>query len=92
MEINTSFKLAPTPPSQNTSKATANDVKGTGQEQVQLSGAAQLKGTEPPINVSRVEEIKRAIAEGRFKTNPEAIADRLITLSQELISTQHNKG
>lgn len=58
-------------------------------DQVQLSGVAHLEGNEaPPIDSARVQEIKAAIAEGRFRINPEAIAERLIGTAQELIAAQ----
>ena len=34
--------------------------------------------TAPMVNAERVAEIKQAIAEGRFKVNPERIADGLL--------------
>lgn len=36
------------------------------------------------VNTARVEAIKQAISEGRFKINPEAIADGLIATAKEL--------
>jgi negative regulator of flagellin synthesis FlgM len=37
------------------------------------------------VDVARVNEIKQAIAEGRFKVNPDVVADRLLKTVQELI-------
>lgn len=37
------------------------------------------------VDAARVAEIKQAIAEGRFKINPEVVADRLLATVQELI-------
>lgn len=37
------------------------------------------------VNTARVEEIKQAIAEGHFKVNPEAVADRLIETVKEML-------
>ncbi|MDD3481921.1 flagellar biosynthesis anti-sigma factor FlgM [Azovibrio restrictus] len=85
MKVDNTLKAAPTPPSRTASKPVGTAVVG---EQVKLSDAAQLKGSEPPVNSSRVQEIKQAIAEGRFRVNPEAIADRLISTAQELINAQ----
>lgn len=52
----------------------------------QLAGA--LGGSEkPPVNAARIQEIKQAISEGRFKINPEAIADRLIESARDLLSS-----
>ena len=91
MEINTSFNPPPLQPARTNNKAAAGTAQ-VSQEQVSLSEAAQLKSAESPVNSSRVAEIRQAIAEGRFKTNPEAIADRLISLSQELVNTQSQMG
>jgi len=44
-------------------------------------------GEAPVVNTARVEEIKQAMAEGRFRVNPEAVADRLIDTVRELINT-----
>ena len=37
------------------------------------------------VNAERINEIREAIAEGRFKVNPEVVADRLLATVQELI-------
>lgn len=42
------------------------------------------------VDTARVAEIKQAISEGRFKVNPEAVADRLLETVRELI--QSKKG
>ncbi len=39
------------------------------------------------IDAARVEEIKQAIAEGRFKVNADVVADKLIDTVRELISS-----
>ncbi|MDR1647188.1 MAG: flagellar biosynthesis anti-sigma factor FlgM [Zoogloeaceae bacterium] len=41
-----------------------------------------------PFDDARVAEIKAAIAEGRFRINPETIADSIIRTAQELIEAQ----
>ncbi len=58
-------------------------------EAVSLSPlAGSLRGGEaPPVNSARIQEIKQAIAEGRFKINPEAIADRLIESARDLVGS-----
>lgn len=38
------------------------------------------------VDAARVSEIKQAISEGRFKVNPDVVADRLLQTVQELIS------
>lgn len=55
------------------------------------STASQLRSMEdgldssPPINAAKIAEIKQAISEGRFKMNPEVVADRLIATVRDLI-------
>lgn len=54
----------------------------------QLAGIEAALGNVPVVDMQRVEEIKLAIAEGRFKVNPEVIADKLLETVQELIRAQ----
>jgi negative regulator of flagellin synthesis FlgM len=42
----------------------------------------------PVIDRARVEEIKQAMAEGRFKVNTEVVADKLIDTVRELIRSR----
>jgi negative regulator of flagellin synthesis FlgM len=39
-----------------------------------------------PFDAARVEEIKQAIRDGRFKVNAEVVADRLIESMKELLA------
>jgi negative regulator of flagellin synthesis FlgM len=48
-------------------------------------------GDRPPVNSARILEIKQAISEGRFKINPEAIADRLIESARDLVSSNSKR-
>ena len=64
---------------------------GTG-DRVQLSPlASQLQAIEsgmansPVVDSARVAEIRRAIADGRFKVNPDAVADHLLQTARELL-------
>ena len=41
----------------------------------------------PVVDVERVAEIKRAIAEGRFQINPERIADGLLQSVRDMLTT-----
>src|SRR5690606_936589 len=66
-----------------------------GGSRIELSPlGAQLAGIEasladlPVVDAQRVEEIKAAISEGRFKVNPDVIADRLLDTVKELIQAQ----
>ncbi len=65
-------------------------------ESVQISAlSSQLNAMEasmasaPNVNMDKVNQIKQAISEGRFKINPEAISSKLIDSVKELI--QSNK-
>jgi negative regulator of flagellin synthesis FlgM len=67
----------------------------TSGEKVKLSPlSTQLKQAEaslknvPVVDKARVEEIKQAIAEGKFKVNAEVVADKLIDTVKELLSTR----
>lgn len=78
-----SDRVAPRPNAAKTAAGSPEDVK--------LSAlAAQLQATEGQASVdsARVEEIKQAIAEGRFPINAGAIAERLIDSARELIDSQ----
>ena len=76
----------------------AKEVRGaftrkaeTASEEVQLSSlASQLLATEneAPFDAKNVEEIKQAIAAGKFSIDAEAIADRIIASAKELLTSQ----
>jgi negative regulator of flagellin synthesis FlgM len=44
-----------------------------------------VSGSEAAINLEKVEEIRQAIGEGRFKINAEKIADGLINSVREML-------
>jgi negative regulator of flagellin synthesis FlgM len=44
----------------------------------------------PVVDTQKVEEIKQAISDGRFKVNPDVIADKLLDTVRELIQSQKN--
>lgn len=54
-----------------------------------LAGALSTNDR-PPVNTGRIQEIKDAIAQGKFKINPEAIADRLLDTARDLVANQKN--
>jgi len=88
MKIDNSFK--PTATSVASKPAPAQvAASSTAQEAVSLSQVAgSLQASErPPVNTARIQEIKAAISEGRFKINPEAIADRLIESARDLLNS-----
>lgn len=85
MKIDSSYK--PTVPVLTPRQQTAPPATSSSQEAVSLSSlAGSLQSSDrPPVNSAKIQEIKQAIAEGRFKINPEAIADGLIESARELI-------
>ena len=80
--------------SSKTSASANSSGAGTG-PRVQLSSlGSQLAGIEaslanvPIVDTQKVEEIKQAISDGRFKVNPDVIADKLLETVRELIQAQ----
>lgn len=89
MKIDSTYK--PSPASSPTRPvARPSHETSSSPESVSLSQlAGTMQGTEqPPVNAARIQEIKEAISQGRFKINPEAIADGLIQSARELLDSQ----
>lgn len=68
---------------------------GGGGDRVQLSPlSSQLQAIEssmadtPVVDSARVAEIRQAIAEGRFKVNPDAVANHLLQTARELLRSR----
>lgn len=76
--------------------AAATPQKGSGtRDNVRITAlSSQLQAMEsgmenvPAVDTARVEAIKLAISEGRFKVNPEVIADRLLATVKDLVQSQ----
>lgn len=75
--------------------AVAAQKKPATQDNVQITSlSSQLHTMEssmdkmPVVDTARVEAIKQAISEGRFKINPEAIADGLLATVKDLVQNQ----
>jgi negative regulator of flagellin synthesis FlgM len=76
-------------------KGTASAPGSGGGDRVQLSPlSSQLQAIEssmadtPVVDSARVAEIRQAIAEGRFKVNPDAVADHLLQTARELLRSR----
>ena len=54
----------------------------------QLQAMESSMGNMPVVDSARVEAIKLAISEGRFKINPEVIADSLLASVKDLMQNQ----
>jgi negative regulator of flagellin synthesis FlgM len=78
---------APGTPAPATSDPGTNTVNLSALSTHMQSVSASLAST-PVVNQAHVDEIKQAIAEGRFKVNPEAVADKLIDTVREMISNK----
>jgi negative regulator of flagellin synthesis FlgM len=84
---------APPPASERKTPSTTERSRTEPSAQVQLSttaSALSADGTDPTFDTAKVEKIAGAIRDGKFKVNPEAIADKLIANSQELLSRKPN--
>ena len=99
MKIDSSVgKLTATPNSE--SKVARSSVKQQAakpsetRDEVQLTSSSKLQAMgsgiddSSPMNSAKVEAIKQAISEGRFKINPELIADRLLSSVKDLLASQ----
>jgi negative regulator of flagellin synthesis FlgM len=73
--------------SQKTPPVQAVDAEASAQ--VELSSAARMlagvAGSTPEFDAEKVARISQAIADGSFRINAEAIADKLIANAQELL-------
>lgn len=76
-------------------RGAANTAGSGGGDKVQLSPlASQLQAMEssmagtPVVDSARVAEIRQAIAEGRFKVNPDVVADSLLQTARELLRSR----
>lgn len=56
-----------------------------GSTTAQLQSIESNMASTPVVNAAKVAEIKQAIADGRFKVNSEAVADRLLETVRDLI-------
>ncbi|MDP2827248.1 MAG: flagellar biosynthesis anti-sigma factor FlgM [Sulfuricellaceae bacterium] len=75
--------------------ATSSGKESASADEVNLSSTGQLQAmrssmSESPVDTAKVEAIKQAIAEGRFKVNPEAIAEGLLNDVRDLLKNQKN--
>lgn len=89
---NTPFKPTATTVSPRPQPKATSESSATQAEAVSLSplaGSLQT-GDKPPVNSARIQEIKEAIAQGRFKINADAIAGRLVETAQDMVNRQRS--
>lgn len=84
-----------TAPAARGTKSAPQGNRPEGKDNVTLSSTStQIQALEAGISeasgfdTAKVEAIKQAISEGRFTINPEAIADKLIASTRELLAQQ----
>ncbi len=68
--------------------ATIGPAEGSAKLELSSTATTMLAGTaasSADFDAAKVDRISRAIADGSFKVNPEAIADRLISNAEELL-------
>lgn len=77
----------PIKPAKAGSSGSTSTASAAPQDNVQLgSFSSKVEGGAPPFDSARIDAIKQAISEGRFKINPEKIADSLIASAKELVA------
>ena len=84
MKIETSYNLQTSQTANIKRRAATSDSAKTAPT-VDSATLSRATKTQSPFDAAKVEEIKTAIAEGRFKINVDAIADGLIAMARELI-------
>ena len=89
MKIDNSYKSTTTgiPSKPSTAQAAVATPAQDAVSLSQVAGSLNAGANQPPVNTARIQEIKQAISEGRFKINPEAIADRLIESTRDLLNS-----
>ncbi|MGI2259514.1 flagellar biosynthesis anti-sigma factor FlgM [Shewanella sp. GXUN23E] len=80
-DANQASKSVDTQPAASTDKP--DSVSITPQAQ-QLQGAYSRMAAMPEVDVQKIAEIKQAIAEGRYKVDPEKLAANIAQFEQEL--------
>lgn len=89
MKIDTStFKTPPLRTANTPQKSPENTARASEAVSLTQMAAPLANGEKPPVNAGKIQEIKDAIAQGRFQINPEAIADGLIETARDLVNSQ----
>ncbi|RKT50395.1 FlgM family anti-sigma-28 factor [Azonexus fungiphilus] len=85
---NSTFKAPPLRPTSTPQRAPENTSQAAESVSLSSSAAPLQKAETPPVNATKIKEIKDAIAQGRFQINPEAIADGLLETARDLVNSQ----
>ncbi len=68
------------------STSKTSDVKGSAVTVSNLAQAMEQSGKGPDIDTAKVESVRTAIANGSYKVNAEAIADKLLSNAKEMFN------
>lgn len=89
MKINSSSFASPPLRTATAAQKTAENFTRVSDEVILSSSSPMAQGVErPPVNAAKIQEIKEAISQGRFRINPESIADGLIETAKDLVNSQ----
>ena len=80
-----SVSKAPAPRVGSDSKTQPGNVQFSALSTQLKAATSSMAGT--PVNTDKINQIKQAISEGRFKINPEAISSKLINSVKDLIQS-----
>ncbi|MGQ8366351.1 flagellar biosynthesis anti-sigma factor FlgM [Glaciecola sp. 1036] len=69
---------------QSAQSAPRQDSVSLTQSAQQLSNV-QKKGSEAPVNQEKVDRLKKAIADGDYRVNPEALAKKIAVLEAQIL-------
>ena len=72
-------------PAPSTAEPSARVALSTAATQLTEASSTSASAADPAFDTAKVERISQAIRDGKFKVNPEAIADKLIGNAQELL-------
>ncbi len=78
-------KGKPGPSSPASAQPASSTSVSLGSTATQLNSMESSMGSSPVVDAGKVEQIKQAISDGRFKVNSGAVADGLIATVRELI-------
>ncbi|HTV86140.1 MAG TPA: flagellar biosynthesis anti-sigma factor FlgM [Dyella sp.] len=74
--------------SQTASTSSSNAAASPPDDSVKLTDSAralqQASSTDSPVDTARVEQIKNSLAAGTYQVNPNAIADRLVSIENQI--------
>lgn len=74
--------------------AAAQTAAPAKQDSVSLTQSAQQlsnvqkKGSEAPVNQEKVDRLKKAIADGEYKVNPEMLAKKIAVLESQILGVK----